>query len=75
MENESKIILENLLTQINSDINEIVIQNSNTQNISLNLELEFERTKFLKQIQSKIDNLKIRFNILEFKYYDYKKIL
>jgi len=73
MENEPKIILENLLTQINSEIREIVNQNSDAQNKSLNFELEFEKTKFQKLIQSKIDNLTIRFNILEFKYYDYKK--
>ena len=39
----------------------------------MNLELELEKTSFQKNIQNSIDSLTIRFNILEFKYSDYKK--
>ena len=73
MENDQRILLANLLHKITEDLDEITISTSQEQALTLNLELEFEKKKFIQNIQNNIENLTIRFNILEFKYSDYKK--
>tara|TARA_B100000686_G_scaffold353302_1_gene458359 strand:+ start:1962 stop:2780 length:819 start_codon:yes stop_codon:yes gene_type:complete len=65
--------LSNLLTEMNTNIENI----TNSTNIIIDNtkqdELTYEKKIFFKNIQNKIEKLTIRFNILRFKYRDYKK--
>ena len=73
MENELRQKLELLIIKIDDDTKEIFEKNDKIKaNVKGNLVL-YEKKELFNHIQNLIDKLTIRFNILDFKYFDYKK--
>ena len=60
--------LSNLLTEINTNIENITNSNNIIIDNTKQDELTYEKKIFFKNIQNKIEKLTIRFNILRFKY-------
>ena len=65
--------LSDLLMEIDTNIENITQNTNMIINNTKHDELTFEKKIFFKNIQNKIEKLTIRFNILRFKYSDYKK--